>query len=357
MKRKILITDLSGALENEGFFSVAAPSGCPLGVSEIPSSGEGENAPFSSSPTPGNLPKVLLQITTPNESAKIEAEIVGLRELEGTRCYCDEAAEDEIVRRLAPFRCGGGRWREFPVHFIDTGEYHYVSKFFVDAIDVPFTLLVFDNHTDMQEPAFGEGLLSCGSWLADVMRSSKALQAVILAGPGGRIALYERHSSATFGADWAKGGDLPAVEKEEARAYDGAKGAVLQECGDFVLAATEELSVEGIKNICCKISIENLYISIDKDVMSVDCYRTEWSQGELGLEELESMVFAAVRNSFGGEATADAVENGFPAGSLLGIDICGGLDASKPALTCDLATNRRTDLALLDALVLIGAFA
>lgn len=302
MKRKILIADLSGALENEGFFSVDAPSECPVGASEIPLSGDDKNTPFSSASTPGNLPKVSLQISTPNDSLKIEAEVLDLRGLEGTRCYCDKAAEEEIVRRVAPFRYGGERWREFPIHFIDTGEYHYLSKFFVDAIDVPFTLLVLDNHTDMQEPAFGEGILSCGSWLAAVMRSSKALQNVILAGPDGKIALYKRIS-------------------------DGK---------EFIQSSCADLSVEGIKSICDKISIDNLYVSIDKDVMSVDCYRTGWSQGELSLDELK-LILSRLLEEY--------------SGSLLGIDICGGLPEAQPALTCDLALNRRTDLALLAALL------
>ena len=289
MCKRVLITDFSGAVREEEIL--------PEGLL--------------------NSLKATLQITTLNGSRKIEAELLDFRELEGTRCYCDPAAEEEIVRRLAPFRYGAEKWREFPIHFIDTGEYHYVSKFFVDAIDVPFTLLVFDNHTDMQEPAFGEGLLSCGSWLAEVMRSSKALQNILLAGPDGRITLYKRVS-------------------------DG-KG--------FAQSSCDELSVEGIKNICDKTSIDNLYISIDKDVMSPKDYYTNWSQGGLGLEELEAMVFAAMRSSFGGDGAAGTVANGPAADGLLGIDICGGLSSAQPALTCDLAQNRRTDLALLSALL------
>ena len=309
VKKNLLILDFSGSLRAEGILpendrandrseSGASDSYCGL-----------ENGCLSDPDNPINLLKVSLQITASNDSAEIEAEVLDLRGLEGTRCYCDEAAEEEIVRRIAPFRYGGERWREFPIHFIDTGEYHYLSKFFVDTIDVPFTLLVLDNHTDMQEPAFGEGLLSCGGWLADVMRSPKALQAVILAGPGGRIALYEPCD--TFGADGEK-------------------------CGNFLLVETEELSAEGMKNICDKISIDNLYVSIDKDVMSVDCYRTGWSQGELSLDELK-LILSRLLEEY--------------SGSLLGIDICGGLPEAQPALTCDLALNRRTDLALLAALL------
>ena len=46
----------------------------------------------------------------------------------------------------------------------------------------PFRLLVFDNHTDMQLPAFG-GLLSCGGWIAASLEEVPMLQEVILVGP------------------------------------------------------------------------------------------------------------------------------------------------------------------------------
>lgn len=46
----------------------------------------------------------------------------------------------------------------------------------------PFNLLVFDNHTDMQLPAFG-GLLSCGGWIASALEEVEKLQEVWLIGP------------------------------------------------------------------------------------------------------------------------------------------------------------------------------
>ena len=41
---------------------------------------------------------------------------------------------------------------------------------------------MFDNHTDMQPPAFG-GLLSCGGWVAEAIEELPLLREVILAGP------------------------------------------------------------------------------------------------------------------------------------------------------------------------------
>ena len=52
----------------------------------------------------------------------------------------------------------------------------------MEKIDIPFRLILFDNHTDMQPPAFG-GLLSCGGWAAEALEKLPHLQEVILIGP------------------------------------------------------------------------------------------------------------------------------------------------------------------------------
>lgn len=70
-----------------------------------------------------------------------------------------------------------------PLHFIDHGNYHYLSKLYTDMITEPFHLVVFDHHTDMQEPAFG-GLLSCGSWVKEVMETNQFVQGVTIVGAG-----------------------------------------------------------------------------------------------------------------------------------------------------------------------------
>lgn len=88
------------------------------------------------------------------EVSRVEA-----RDIPGTNCYCDEDAMNTIRSRIAPYSSGG-------IHFIDSGNYHYMTRIWLEKISEPFSLLVFDNHTDMQPPAFG-GLLSCGGWIYD----------------------------------------------------------------------------------------------------------------------------------------------------------------------------------------------
>ena len=104
-----------------------------------------------------------------------EASWVEARDIPGTNCYCDEEAMNEIRSRIAPYSSG-------EIHFIDSGNYHYMTRIWLEKISEPFDLLVFDNHTDMQPPAFG-GLLSCGGWIYDSVMELPLLQKVILIGP------------------------------------------------------------------------------------------------------------------------------------------------------------------------------
>ena len=79
------------------------------------------------------------------------------RSLDGCSCYCDSDAETVLRVAIAerPLRAQ---------HWIDSGDYHYISKLWMEKINEPFLLALFDNHPDDQETAFGN-LLSCGGWV------------------------------------------------------------------------------------------------------------------------------------------------------------------------------------------------
>lgn len=100
---------------------------------------------------------------------------VEVQELTGSNCYCDEEAAKVLKEKLKKFSAEG-------MHFIDSGNYHYMSRIWLEKLEIPFRLVVFDNHTDMQLPAFG-GLLSCGGWIAASLEELPLLEEVILIGP------------------------------------------------------------------------------------------------------------------------------------------------------------------------------
>jgi hypothetical protein len=51
----------------------------------------------------------------------------------GTDGYCDSEGVETIRSLIAPFSASG-------VHFIDSGNYHYVSRFWAEKIHQPFSL-------------------------------------------------------------------------------------------------------------------------------------------------------------------------------------------------------------------------
>ena len=84
-------------------------------------------------------------------------------------------------RQRQPSRRESALWNP-PIHFLDSGNYHYVSKIWLDKIEEEFELLVFDHHTDMQMPMFGN-ILSCGGWIQAALDTNTRLKRVYLAGP------------------------------------------------------------------------------------------------------------------------------------------------------------------------------
>ena len=80
---------------------------------------------------------------------------VDCRDMKGVDCYCDEEGREELHRRLAPFPAKA-------VHFIDSGDFHYLTEYWVSRIHEPFSLIVFDHHPDMQQPEWEGVVLQSG---------------------------------------------------------------------------------------------------------------------------------------------------------------------------------------------------
>lgn len=69
---------------------------------------------------------------------------VDCHDISGVDCYCDEEARAELRRRLAPYPAKA-------LHFIDSGDFHYLTEYWVSRLCEPFSLIVFDHHPDMQQ--------------------------------------------------------------------------------------------------------------------------------------------------------------------------------------------------------------
>lgn len=207
---------------------------------------------------------------------------IEVKDISGTNCYCDDDAIKQIQEKI----------RELPIegiHFIDSGNYHYMSRIWIEKIKEPFRLLVFDNHTDMQMPAFG-GILSCGGWIMAALEEIPLLKEVILIGPDEEAYLQVD--------DVKKSGKVRFLSREE----------LLNSDKDVIVHFFQEIPVD-----------LPLYISVDKDVLNTGDACTTWSQGDMRLEELiEYLTIVADLNMRMGQR-------------IIGMDICGECDVEQTA--------------------------
>lgn len=225
---------------------------------------------------------------------------ISLQDISGSNCYCDSEAMEEIRHRIAEFSPEG-------IHFLDSGNYHYMSRIWMEKINRPFRLLVFDNHTDMQPPAFG-GLLSCGGWIASSLYELPCLKEVILIGPD-----EEAYSQ------------VDDELKEKVRFLSREKLGTLEKLSGKELLKESTLEEAFLSDL-------PLYISIDKDVLRPGEAETSWSQGDMPLDRL--LMWIEIALTCGKETGSE----------LLGVDICGESDSQEFSVS---TANDRANHAIL----------
>lgn len=216
---------------------------------------------------------------------------VEVQELPGSNCYCDGDAMETLRQKLEEFDADG-------IHFIDSGNYHYMSRIWLEKLNTPFRLVVFDNHTDMQPPAFG-GLLSCGGWVAASLEELPLLKEVLLVGP-----------------------DQEAFDQTEPVLREKVRFLSREKLGEMTL----EEKVSFFEELTAELPT---YLSVDKDVLCPEEASTTWSQGEMTLEELCQFVKILLEKQ-----------------DILGMDVCGECDpdACEGDYLNDLANRKLLEL-------------
>ena len=221
-----------------------------------------------------------------------------LRELRGTDGYLDPETEQFLEAELGRKK----ETKELPrIRLLDSGNYHYMTRLWLTRMDQPFCLLVYDNHTDMQPPAFG-GILSCGGWIAAALEELENLKYVILVGPD--EAAYEQ-------VDENLKDRVIFLSREKLQVMND------EERNWFLRETVSEVcnwrKSEGLQEDAEKFL--PLYISVDKDVLCTEDAQTTWSQGDMRLTTLVSGVQTVLEC---------AIEC---SGMIAGVEICGVADA------------------------------
>ena len=221
-------------------------------------------------------------------------------DIEETDMYCSKNAYEKIWGRIEPYGIQG-------IHYIDSGNYHYISKIITDHITEPFGLVMYDHHTDMQIPMVPE-MMSCGDWAGQALSQNKNLRQLVIVGP-------------------------PESDIEQTlESYSGSQS------GRLLTFSAEDLHGDLPKNKLKLIRTDlPLYISIDKDVLGTEYTETNWSQGDMsidGLERLLSVFLGGQGEEKNSDACRDDERNAgdIRHSRILGIDICGEIqtDISVP---------------------------
>lgn len=186
-------------------------------------------------------------------------------DIKGTHGYCSDEAAKEICKRIKDLSYQG-------IHFIDSGNFHYVSLFWLEKIPKDFVLVFLDHHCDMLKPVFGD-LLSCGSWVLEALKNLQHLKKVIMIGiDSSQVELIDRHYL------------------------------------DQIIYFTDQDSVDiqKIQEVHHLLQQYPIYVSIDKDVLSKRVIKTDWQQGKMAFLELKLILADVIKRS-----------------DVLGIDVCG----------------------------------
>ena len=258
----------------------------------------------------------LHNLAAQKSSKNAEIRWLNCTRIAGTDCYCDDEAITEINKLIDEslnFSCEAAPATPPAIHFFDNGNYHYMSKLWTDRIQEPFDLVVFDHHPDMQPPRFGD-ILSCGGWVKKVLEENKFVQNVILIGVADHLVEELQEDIASLGD---RASSLVIVKESELANIDDRR----ETKDDREKVDSRKLEVDSLNNgasrgidaesakshfIRLKPRTSNLYLSIDKDVLSPADAATNWDQGSLTFEALKSIITELSQGR-----------------KILGIDICG----------------------------------
>ncbi len=165
----------------------------------------------------------------------------------GTNGFCDRQSLRSIRKKLTEEKTGA-------LTFIGNGNYHYVTYILLQRVHTPFSLILFDHHSDMRDQS---PLLSCGSWVTQTMLEHPSLQKVVILGVNQEDALKPKPFS-----------PKPVLMIHEERFNRTPLHVIAKEICSFLK------------------DVDAIYISIDKDVLDRKEVLTNWDQGSMSLVQM-----------------------------------------------------------------------
>lgn len=170
--------------------------------------------------------------------------------------------------------------------FLGSGDFHHVSAMLIaeaaESFDGPLTVIHIDNHPDWVN--FDNGL-HCGSWVNEVAEHPNVQKIITLGVCSDDLQTPER-KGANLG-NLANGkvelypyDHLPSRVR---RAY-GESVSYIQSGGHLIWSTMRKMGLPAFsEHLLSRIFTSNVYITIDKDCLSLDDAITNWDQGRLRL--------------------------------------------------------------------------
>lgn len=211
--------------------------------------------------------------------------------LHGINGFCSEESQEILLNHCSHIQTPS-------LVFSGSGNYHYLSLFLLNRIKTPFSLILFDHHSDMQIGPSND-MLSCGNWVDFVLRENPYLKQLFI------IGISKQYVPKNYG-DFGK---------------------------EIFFFTDEEVKKRGwLEQLNSAIQFP-LYISIDKDVFSQEFVHTNWDQGSMNQQEIQ-MFFEKV-----------ALKH-----QMIGGDICGecSKDFINPDYYIDQQLNGKMNEYLMD---------
>lgn len=283
------------------------------------------------------------------EARRVEARDLAPR----LRIVASRAALRELSARL--HEDGAGRRRGEPeVIFYGSGDFHHLTYAFLERLARPVSVVHFDNHPDWTR---FPGTVNCGSWVSRALEMPH-VRRIVTVGPCSDDLMRPQIKMGNLGAVREGRLEVHAWRAGPTRYWGAPISAPCAEARDGRLewrCLAERSWPDFLDELVCSLPTQEVWLTIDKDVLAPSEAATNWDQGEMTLDH----ILAAI------EALASHCK-------VLGADVCGDYSiphyadpfraflswADHPAVAvpgdAEIAINDRTNALLVNAFQ--GAF-
>lgn len=145
--------------------------------------------------------------------------------------------------------------------YLGNGNYHYLTLMLTQNISDPYTLIVFDNHNDAGIVPF-EKVTTCGSWIDDALHRQDNLKQVLIIG----------------------------VQNKDEKTIN------INHSSRLSVIRKKAMNKQTIKAHIADIPTKNVYISIDRDILSPREVETNWNQGTMTTDQLTMLIADILRD-------------------------------------------------------------